>query len=71
MSISIELVEAVAAELGVDELELPPLSDAIDPDALDALFESGTGSQAALANVSFRYAERRITVYGDRTVAVE
>lgn len=32
------VVEVVADAEGVDPLELPPLYEAIDPDALDALF---------------------------------
>lgn len=32
------IVEAVADAEGVDPLELPPLYDAVDPDAVDSLF---------------------------------
>ena len=38
-SITTRVVEAVAAEEGVDPLDLPPLSDVVDTDALDRLFD--------------------------------
>ena len=39
---SLAVVTAVAARRGVDPLELPPLYDWVDPEALDALFDSTT-----------------------------
>lgn len=35
---SVALVEAVASEAGRHPLDLPPLYDTLDPDALDRLF---------------------------------
>lgn len=45
---------------------LPPLYDAVDPDALDALF----GSSGAASTVQFRYAGYRVTVDGARRVTL-
>lgn len=39
-SVSEAVVDAVAAFDGSSPLELPPLYDAIDPDALDAVFDA-------------------------------
>ena len=36
---SLAVIEAVAAVSGTDPIELPPLYDAVNPDALNALFE--------------------------------
>lgn len=41
-SIVIEILEAVAAERGVEPMELPPLADQIDPEALDRLVSTAT-----------------------------
>jgi hypothetical protein len=65
------VVSAVAAHDGVDETDLPPLYDAIDPDALDALLASVQDSGSGRASVDFEYAGHRIVVTEDRTVTVE
>ena len=38
---SVALVEAVASEAGCHPVDLPPLYDTLDPDALDRLFPLG------------------------------
>lgn len=58
------VLSAVAEAKGVDERELAvPLYEAIDPDALDALFRNGQGE------VTFQYHDYHVTV--DHTNAVE
>ncbi|GAB7093629.1 hypothetical protein JCM30237_07810 [Halolamina litorea] len=57
---------AVAAETTTDPLELPPLSGAIDPDALDALAE-----RMAEGEVVFTYADCEVTVTADGSVDVD
>jgi hypothetical protein len=47
-------------------LELDPLAEALDPDALDALFADRRTS----GRVSFLYAGRSVTIAADRTVTV-
>lgn len=56
----------VAEEKNVDALDLPPLFDAVDPDALNALIATmGEGE------VTFDYAGRTVTVAADGTVRVD
>lgn len=56
-SLSEAVVSAVADREGVDPSTLePPLYEAVDTDALDMLFRSGSGE------VSFTYAGYRVTV---------
>jgi len=55
------VVEALADAKGVDPLELDPLYDAIDPDALDALFD-GAADGRRQGRVEFRTAGYRVEV---------
>lgn len=57
------VVTAVTAKTGQDPLELPPLYEAIDPEALDTACETLDSGE-----VTFRYANHHITVRADRTV---
>lgn len=50
---------AVADEKDVDPLDLPPLADVIDSDALDALADT---SSTAESTVSFQYAGYSVLV---------
>lgn len=59
------VVTAVAEETGLSALELEPLADVVDPDALNALFESGT----AVA-LEFTYHGFDVSVSGDGRVSV-
>lgn len=64
------VVEAVARAEGVDPLDLPvPLYDAIDPDALDALFQSGDAGVDGY--IEFVYYGYEVTVTADGGVAVD
>jgi hypothetical protein len=64
--VSREVVRAVAEDVGVPPTELePPLYDAVDPEALDALYESGAG-----VRVEFQYADRSVVVHPDGSVTV-
>lgn len=56
-NVSREVMETVASELNTDVLELPPLRESIDPDALNTLIRSLSEGQ-----ISFGYAGQRITV---------
>lgn len=63
-SVSTEVVTAVAAAKEMDPLSLPPLYDAIDPDALDGVVAcDATG-------VSFEYAGYEIHVDGRDSIAL-
>lgn len=64
------ILEAVAEAKDVDPIEIDtPLYDVIDPDAVDRLFEK-TGRQPGVrgGQLSFRYEDCRITVYGEGAV---
>jgi hypothetical protein len=66
------VVEEVAAATGVDPVDLDePLSDVVDPDALDALF-SGRHPEDGTAGgyTSFVYHGCRVTVDADGFVSV-
>ena len=60
-STSTRVVAAVAAEKGVDSTALPPLNDAIDPDALDAIFEDIRDGERR-RELRFSYAGQEIRV---------
>lgn len=65
------VLRQVASLLDVDSLELPPLYESVDPDALDALFATPDGlSSIRTGTVSFAYAGCTVFVDdgGDVTV---
>ena len=69
--ISQTVVLAVAEATGDDAMELPPLYDTIDPDALNELFDSSTGGAITRSGrVEFTYASCDVTVHADERVAV-
>jgi hypothetical protein len=59
------VVAAVADRAGVDRTDLPPLFEAVDPDALDALF-----ADRRPGRVAFEYAGYEVTVCGRDQLAV-
>ncbi|WP_148415543.1 HalOD1 output domain-containing protein [Haloferax sp. KTX1] len=63
--LSMVVVKAVADAERVDPLDLPsPLGDAVDPDALDVLFQNGSG------HLSFDYCGNMVTVDAEGSVDV-
>jgi hypothetical protein len=68
-SVSSVVVEAVAEAAGTSPTDLAdPLYEAVDPDALDRLFE--TGDDTTGGRVEFSYADYRVTVTVDDDVYV-
>lgn len=59
------VVATVANRDGSDPVDLPPLYDAVDPDALDAIFRDGRPGR-----VTFEYAGYEVTVCGRDQVTV-
>lgn len=53
------------------EEAMEPLYHAIDPDALDALFERSNTDTGARIDVSFQYMGYEITVSEDRQITIE
>lgn len=66
-SAAVAVVEKVAEVEGADPLEMmPPLSDILDPDALDALF--ATGDRHIMTTINYR--GHAVTIYGSGEVDV-
>ena len=67
------VVRAVAALSGESPLELPPLYDSIEPDALNAMFDHArrVGGADCGVTVSFCYHGFDVTVEPDGTVRIE
>lgn len=68
---SMAVVEKIAALERTDPTELPPLYEAVDTEALDALVESATGSDATDLRVEFTYHGHQVIVTTDGVVHVE
>lgn len=66
------VIRAVAAVNGTDPTRLPPLYGAVDPDALDRLFDPAPGHPEPRPDcvVSFRYDDFAVTVSGDGRIVV-
>lgn len=62
---SLAVVLAVSAALDADPDQLDPLYDAVDPDALDRIFQQGT-----VGHVNFEWAGCEVVITGDSTVLV-
>lgn len=65
-----ETVAAAVATLEPDLSDTRPLSDCVDPDALDALLVPHDGCPREGASVTFRLAGYRVTVACDGEVVV-
>mgnify|MGYP006293503137 CR=1 FL=1 len=66
-SLTERIVEATTDVTGADPLDLPPLYDAVDPDALEVLCDCDDADGPL---VEFAYAGCGITVRGDGSVRV-
>jgi len=69
-SVTYGVVEEVANRKGVAPEELRPLSDVVDPEALDALFTSVPGADHREGRVSFAYEGLTVTVDQNGSVSV-
>lgn len=67
------IVVGVAALEDVDPMALPPLFDAIDPDALEAIFADSERNTARIGTIEFPYAGHtiRIECDGDPVVRID
>jgi len=64
---STTVIEAIAAVSDGDATDLPPLYDSIDPNALNALFDSEKAHSEQPLSVSFAYLGYKVCVCGSRT----
>ena len=69
-SVTVAVIEAVAAEAECDADELPTLCDVIDPDALERFFEVGPQREIPGRRVVFTYADYEVAVSGDGVIEV-
>lgn len=65
--VSVRVVTAVAAATDRDPLDLPPLAETIDPDALDDVFATSASNQ----RLAFDFAGTRVVVEAGEPVRVE
>ncbi|WP_162524367.1 HalOD1 output domain-containing protein [Halobellus captivus] len=64
--VSERVIQCVAATTDRDELDLPPLYDAIDPDTLDAVVSTMSNGE-----LTFTYAGHEITVDSEGEISVD
>lgn len=60
------VVQTVAESTHTDPMDLPPLYEAIDTDALNSILEDRTD-----VSVSFKYAGTRVTATSDGYITIE
>lgn len=69
-SVGVAVVEAVAEVKGVDMLDVGPLHDVVDMDALDAIFSRDNGATRRDLQVTFPLDGTEVTVYETGEVVV-
>ncbi|WP_255150817.1 HalOD1 output domain-containing protein [Halorarius halobius] len=67
-SVTVATLEAVAACTGQRLEELPPLYEAVPPDALEAIRDPHGDDR--LAKLAFCYCEHHVTVWSDGTIEI-
>lgn len=60
------VIQEIARTTQIDPFELPPLYEAIDPDALNMVIETMSNG-----TVSFTYAKHEVTVSDDGSIDIE
>lgn len=71
VSLTVKVVEKVAEHENVEPAELPPLTDVINPDALDVLFDTINNPNVTDAHLSFNYSGYTIHVYANHSVHIK
>ncbi|MWG34510.1 HalOD1 output domain-containing protein [Halomarina oriensis] len=70
-SVLLAIVEKLAAARDADPLELPPLHDYVDTDALESLVGGRTDAgRGGVHGVRFRVDDHQVSITGDGTVDV-
>lgn len=70
LSVNAAVVESVAAVYHRDPLDIDPLYEYVDTDALDALTRSAPGKRSPYLSTSFRFEDADVTVRGDGTIVI-
>ena len=64
-TLSEKVIADVAEREDVSPMDLAPLHDVVDPDALDALFQPTPNAARMEGDVSFQYSGYRVTAHAD------
>lgn len=67
----LRIVDEIAAARGVEPLDVPPLHESVDVDALTGLVESSSPTHPTGMTVSFRIEDLVVFVFGDGSIDVE
>ncbi|WP_340674443.1 HalOD1 output domain-containing protein [Natrinema zhouii] len=65
-----QIISEVATRKGTDPIELPPLFEAVDPDALEAIFAPTEQGGKRVGQIQFPYAGYEITVEFENELVV-
>lgn len=68
--VSMSVVEAIAEVTGEDVIDLPPLHEYVDTDALDSLFVPQSTYGRTDGAVSFVFVDHPVTVYSTGEIVV-
>lgn len=69
--LTVTVVDAVSQVAGITPTEIVPrVTDSLDPDGLDRLFQPGPDGQPRSGRLVFELLEYTVEVHGDGTVAV-
>ena len=70
--LSTAVVRSVSAMEGREPLDLPPLANVLDPDALDVLFATnGIGEPKSGGRLSFVYSESYVTIENGEYLSIQ
>lgn len=69
--IILRISETVSESLDIPVNELPPLSDVIDPDGLDAIVSTTDSAPAGAVSVRFEYAGLELFIHSDDIIYVQ
>lgn len=70
--LSTAVIRSVSAVEGREPLDLPPLTNVIDADALDVLFATdATGKPKSGGRLSFIYSESRVTIDNGEYLSIQ
>lgn len=70
LSANAAVVESVAAVHHRDPLDIDPLYEYVDTDALDAMIRAAGGKRSPYLSTSFRFEDADVTVRGDGTIVI-
>lgn len=69
-SLAVKVVESVAEHEEADMIDLPPLAQSINPDALNALFDSIGDLNDTETQLSLEYCGHTVQISADHTITI-